>query len=183
MNAAEMNIDTFKTKFKTGARPYLFYFEPHFPTTLGGNVGTQMDPNPRFLVRSSALPTSAIEEIRTPWQGFDYIQGGKRTYGDLTVSFHVDLKATIRKFFLAWHDKILDPKTNIHAFPDEYMKDQTITLLGLDFQPILSYHLWYAFPSDVGQVALDYGSAGDMANFDVTFKYTYFTWSQDPDSV
>ena len=179
MNTKEISIDSFKSKFETGARPYLFYFEPFFPKGLPG-VSTGVD-SPRFLVRSTGLPSSTIEELRTPWQGFDYIQGGKRSFGDFTVSFHVDLKASLRKQFLAWHDLILDPKTNVHAYPSEYFVDQYVVLLGLDFQPILSYRLWYAFPSDIGAVTLDYGAAGDMANFDVTFKYTYHTWSDDPD--
>jgi len=179
MNAAELNIDAFKAKFETGARPYLFYFEPSFPSGLG----IPINPQPRFLVRSTALPTSSVEPIVTPWQGFDYVSGGKRSFGDFTVSFNVDLQANVRKQFLRWHDLILDPKTNKHAYPSEYFKDQIVVQLGLDFTSIMSYKLWYAWPSDIGAQALDYGATGDMANFDVTFRYTYFTWSTEPESA
>lgn len=181
MNSKELSIDTFKSKFETGARPYLFYFEPVFPKKLPG-IGTIVD-SPRFLVKSTGLPTSTVQDLVTPWQGFDYVQAGKRSFGDFTVSFHVDLKANLRKQFLAWHDLILDPKTNVHAYPSEYFVDQNVVLLGLDFTSILSYHLWYAYPSNIGAITLDYGGAGgDMASFDVTWKYTYYTWSEAPDT-
>jgi len=172
----EYSIDTFKQNFQTGARPYMFYFQPQFPSILK----TRIVPDARFLVKTASLPSSSVEEILTPWQGFDYKTSGKRTYNDLTVTFNVDLKANVRKAFLEWQDLMLDPETNKHALPDDYFTNQDIVLLGLQFEPILAYKLHYAWPGEIGELALDYNAGGEFASFDITWKYVYFTWSDTP---
>ena len=176
MNPNELSIDTYKQQFQTGARSYLFYFQPVFPS----GISVPQNPEARFLVKTTSLPMSSVEEMITPWQGFDYKTGGKRMYNDLTVTFNVDLNANIRKAFLAWQDMILDPQTNHHAYPEQYFTEQDLVLLGLEFTPILSYKLHFAWPGEVGDLALDYSQTAEIASFDVTFKYTYFTWSDTP---
>lgn len=176
MPNSEFSIDTFRTNFQTGARSYMFVYEPQWPTVIPATYPMSVT-NAKYLVRSSSLPSSSFDELLVSWQGFDFKQAGKRMYNDFTVSFNVDLKAGIRKNFLAWQDLILDPKTNAHAMPDQYFRDQTITLLGLDFDVngILTYDFKYAWPKDVGDLTLDYTNS-EMAMFDVTFAFTYFTW-------
>jgi hypothetical protein len=165
-----LNIDVFKDKFKTGARSYLFYIVPSFPAGLTQNV----QEDAKFLVRSSSLPSSNFDEMITSWQGFDFKTAGKRNYDQWTVSFTVDKDAKIRAAFANWMDLILDPLTNRHAYPDEYMVPvQTVTLIGLDLTDLMAYNLYYAWPSSVGEVSLDYANS-DFAMFDVTYSYVYF---------
>jgi hypothetical protein len=175
--ANEFSIDTYKQQFETGARSYMFYFEPQFPRDLGVTLDK---PNARFLVKTATLPSSSVEEMITPWQGFDYKTGGKRMYNDLMCTFNVDLNANVRKAFLKWQDMILDPQTNKHAYPSQYFTVQNLVLLGLQFEPILTYKLHFAWPGEVGDLQLDYAQTTEIASFDVTFKYTYFTWSDRP---
>jgi hypothetical protein len=119
---------------------------------------------------------SSFEEILTGWQGFDYKTAGKRIYNPFVVTFNTDLEAKIRKAFLAWQNLILNPETNHHALPEAYMKEQSINLLGLDFETILRYKLQFAWPMEVGDLALDYMNTTDFAQFDVTFNYTYLLY-------
>lgn len=173
-NASELNIDAFKSNFETGARAYLFYFEPNFPTFPGAVTF----PNARFLVKTANLPSSTIEENITNWQGFDYKTAGKRTYNNLSVTFNVDVNAYIRKQFLAWQDWILNPKTNKHAMPSEYFKEQSLYLLNpKTFITSLVYNLQFAWPSNVGDLQLDMSQTSDFATMDVEFSYTYFTYA------
>ncbi|MFA5025026.1 MAG: hypothetical protein WC503_00765 [Candidatus Shapirobacteria bacterium] len=170
-NANELNIDAFKSNFETGARAYLFYFEPNFPAEIS------LVPNARFLVKTANLPSSTIDENITQWQGFDYKTAGKRTYNNLTCTFNVDVNAYIRKAFLAWQDFILNPKTNKHAMPSEYFREQSLYLLNpKTFTTSLVYNLQFAWPSEVGDLQLDMSQTTDFATFDVTFSYTYFTY-------
>lgn len=171
-NASELNIESFKSHFETGARAYLFYFEPQFPAT----VSTMS--NIRFLVKTANLPSSTIDENITQWQGFDYKTAGKRTYNNLTCTFNVDVNANIRKIFLGWQDLILNPITNRHAMPSEYFKEQSLYLLNpKDFSISLVYKLQFAWPSEVGDLQLDMSQTTDFATFDCTFSYTYFTYA------
>lgn len=165
-----MNIDTFISKFKTGARSYLFYMEPKFQ----GNTSLA-SVDARYLVKSTSLPTSSFEELTASWQGFDYKAAGKRSYDNWTVSFNVDYGAKIRTAYIDWMNLILDPRTNKPSLPSEYMADQVVSLLSVEnFEPVLTYNLWRAWPSQVGEVTLDYADSA-YATFDVTFTYLYFT--------
>jgi hypothetical protein len=173
---AELNIDTFKAQFQTGARAYLFYMEPSFPAAVGGDM---TNPAGRFLVRSTSLPASKVASIPTPWQGFDFKSAGKRTYDAWEVTYVVDRRILMREKFLKWHDLVLDPATNKHALPDVYFKDQRVVMLNMEtMQGASKYTLKYAYPEDVGAVALDYGSTEGFATFTVTWAYTYFLHEQ-----
>jgi hypothetical protein len=169
MNApSALNIRDFLDKFKTGARSYLFYMTPNLPDTMG------LDEGGTYLVKATSLPSSNFDDITASWQGFDFKTPGKRTYDTWNVTFNVDMNATIRKAFLAWQNIILDPTKNIHSLPSTYMRDQEVSLLGLNLQPILTYTLVKAYPSALAEVSLDYGDS-NFASFDVTFTYQYFT--------
>jgi len=168
--AIALDVETFRQRFQTGARTYLFYMVPTFPSLPG--VMAQEDA--MFFVKSTSLPTSSFEELVASWQGFDYKAAGKRTYDNWTVSFNVDKNATIRKTFVNWMDLILNPKVNKPAPAETYMRPQRVHLLGLDtFEPAMTYTLIAAWPSQVGEVTLDYADSA-YASFDVTFTYLYF---------
>jgi len=167
--ASELNIDAFKTNFETGARSYLFYYQPNFPLT-------KMDSS-RFLIKTATLPSSTIDENIVAWQGFDAKFAGKRTYNNLSVTFNVDVNAQIRRIFLQWQDLILNPKTNRHAMPNEYFRDQELYLLNpKDFTTSIKYRLKYAWPSTIGDLQLDHSQTSEFASFDVEFAYTYFEY-------
>ena len=167
---AGYDIETFRNVFETGARSYLFYVVPSFPS------GITVTPEASYLVKTASLPTSNFEELIASWQGFDYKAAGKRTYDTWSVTFNVDIKATVRKAFVSWMDMILNPANNRQTMPTTYMRDQTISLLGIDFQPIMTYKLVAAWPSQVGEVTLDYADSA-FASFDVTFTYLYYKTS------
>jgi hypothetical protein len=162
------DIESFRAKFQAGARGYLFYVKPVFPLGIGADTDQAT-----YLVRSSSLPESSNEEIVTQWQGFDYKTAGKKTYSPWEVTFNVDTGADLLKWYLEWSRIILDPTTNIHGSPTDYMVDQQVELLGLDGEPIIKYKMIGAWPQTVGAVALDYATS-DFAQVAVTFTYQYF---------
>jgi hypothetical protein len=165
-----LSIDQFLGKFKTGARSYLFYMSPQFPN----GVTSGLEEDGVYMVKSTSLPSSNFDDITASWQGFDFKTPGKRTYDTWNVTFNVDVTANIRKAFLSWQKIILDPEKNVHSLPTTYMRDQTVTLLGIGLNDILQYRLVGAYPSAVAEVSLDY-SDSNFASFDVTFTYQYFT--------
>lgn len=164
------SIRDFKENFQTGARSYLFVIDPVFPN--GVNVTNKERSG--YYVRSSSLPSSNFDDITTSWQGFDFKSAGKRNYDPLTISFNVDKDAYIREAYANWQNQMLNPETNIASYPSQYMVNQKIYLLGLDFLPIMTFELFFAYPQSVGEVSLDYTNS-DFATFDVGLTYTYFT--------
>jgi hypothetical protein len=173
--STDFNIDAFKSSFQTAARQYMFKVQLVFPTAL--NADSETKKKSMFHVKSSSLPAKDLEENIASWQGFDYKTASKATYNDWTVSFNVDVNSKLLDTYLKWHDMILNPSDNVQKFPNQYMVNQTVELLGLDYSPIMTYTLVYACPKSIGEISLDYASS-DFATFDVTYSYTYFTHAQ-----
>lgn len=167
------NIEKFKSKFGDGAKGGLFYFRPAWPTSISADV-TSTDAI--YLVKTATAPTTTLAEEILAWQGMDYKYAAKRTYGDLAVTFNVDIDAKIRMTFEKWSNFIHDPSTNLRSKSGDYMVDQKLQMVGYDGQVILEFTLHHAWPKEIGSIALDYASA-DTVTFDVTFAYIYHTLS------
>ena len=162
----QFNIDAYRANFQGGARAYLFYYKPSFPTGIGNTEEST------YLVRSTSLPETSMDEIGLAWQGFDFKVAGKYTYSDWTVNFNCDANADIQKYFHNWMALIHDPTTNVYTSPSTYMMDQQVDLLGLDGNKITSYKLFACWPKSIGNATLDY-TTNDVIQFDVTFTYLY----------
>jgi len=158
------DLNAFKSNFQGGARAYLFMYAPNTPTTVDSY---------KYLVRSTSLPETTLEEIMVNWQGLDYKMSGKQTFTDWTITFNVDKTYNLRKDFEDWIG-LAHQIADVHKYgsPSEYMRDQTLILLDYDGSEISQFTLVDAWPKSVGPVTLDYSSQ-DLAQFDVTFTYQY----------
>jgi hypothetical protein len=160
------DIDTYKTKFTGGARQYLFFAYFTFPYSIGNSVIP-------YLVKSTSIPDSSLEEIVVPYPGISFKMAGTRTYGDWQISFNVDEDGVLLHGFHNWHDLIYDSDTHSQISANNYMRNQTLFLLdgnGASTEQITLYGAW---PKSVGAVGLDYATS-DIATMDVTFSYQYY---------
>lgn len=164
---AQFNIDAYRANFQGGARSYLFYYKPIFPSSVGGD--TEMA---TYLVKSTSLPETSIDEIALAWQGFDFKVAGKYTYSDWQVTFNCDAETKLQTLYHNWMSLIHDPTTNKYSKPVDYMVDQQVELLDLVGVPTLKYKLFGAWPKSVGNVTLDY-TDNNVITFDVSFTYIY----------
>lgn len=167
-------IDGFKSNFRDGQRANLFYYLPNFPGFA--KTGDMDDNRATYLVKSTSLPETTLDEIMLNWQGYDFPFAGKHTFAELSVSFLMDLDTYIRQNFENWINKIHNPITNEYALINEYMLDQRLQLLGNDGEPVLEFTLHDAWPKSVGAASIDY-STNEITTFDVTFRYVYHTVS------
>lgn len=170
-------IDGFKSNFRDGHRSNLWYFLPNMPAdVISGDMNNDRSV---YLVKTTSMPSSTLEEVLLNWQGFDFPFAGKHTFADLVVTFNTDHDALIRQNFEKWINKIHDPISNEYALLSEYMLDQRLQLLGYDGEPVLEFILHDAWPKDIAQSALDYAST-EITVFDVTFRYSYHTVTDRP---
>lgn len=159
------NLQDFMSKNKDFARGYTFYI-----IVNGGHVTEQ---DQRYLVRSSSLPTTTNPAATVNWQGNAYKIGTTQEFSDFTVTYSSDIFDRLRNQYLTWSRKIHDPQTNLHGHPEAYMVDIDLEHLShFDGNVIMKYKLVGAWPSQVGELALDYGNK-DVAQFSVTFTYQY----------
>lgn len=135
--------------------------------------GLTSDPTP-YLVRSSSLPGGTIDPIEVPWQGMQYKIGSTHTFDNWSCTFNVDMESQIRKNFLQWQRAIHNPEDNVQGLPKEYFGVIKLELLHVDGSVLLTYTLHDAWPTEVGEISLDYSSK-DVAQFDVTFSMNYYT--------
>jgi len=165
----KFDLEGFTSNFKGGARQHLFYYTPLFP---GGVGADQTGEHVTYLVRSTSIPATTIEEIPVPWQGYELKIGGRQTFEDFVITFNCDKDALIRQTFEDWCNLIHDPATNLRTPIDLHIADQQLTLLGLDLQPILEVILLGAWCKSVAAATLEYAT-NDIVQFEVTFGYQY----------
>jgi len=168
MAVTGFKLEDFTGSFKGGARANLFLYTPLFPSGIGSKSST------RYLVKSTSLPDTTIDEVLVNWQGYDYKMAGKYTFADFTVTFNVDAQSEIIRDFNRWMQKIHNVDTNEYSAPSIYMVNQNIQLLGYDGNVILEYELHDAWPKTMSAITLDYATA-DVATFDIGFSYQYHT--------
>jgi hypothetical protein len=162
------NLDSLLGQYKDFARGYLFKFEID-----NAPLGLWKESYP-YLVRTTSLPDSNLEEIAVPWQGMTYKLAATQTFNDITVTFNVDKDSLIRYDFVNWVNYIHNPADNTHASPASYMCILNMTHLNTDSSNNIQYVMHGAYPKVVGTAALDYANK-DTLQFDVTFSYQYHT--------
>ena len=160
---AGFNLDSFISENRDFARGYTFYVS--IPAR-DGEFGKR-------LVKSSRLPTSTIPIAEVNWQGNKYKIGTTQEYAEFSITYNSDPADDLRRLYLQWMNDVHNVANNIHGDPSLYMQDITLEHLShTTGAPIMVYTLVYAWPSSVGELALDYGSK-EVATFDVTFNYQY----------
>jgi len=163
---AEFNIDAMVGTYQDFARGYLFY-------CYFDNMPVSWNQDYTYLVRTTNLPESSIEEMTVSWQGFDYKLASTQTFADFTITFSTDTELGVRDSFVKWATMIHDPSTNQHGDPRDYMSAEiTLQPLDRDGDEIGEYILHRCWVKSVGTATLDY-TAKDVMTFDVTFSYLW----------
>jgi hypothetical protein len=128
-----------------------------------------------YQVKSTNLPSSSFESTSTYFAGQEYKTSGMQKFEDWTVTFNIDNEGVILRKFYDWHNVMRNTRTNEYGNPIVYMSDQEVHLLGMETgETICVYKLFGAWPSQIGQVTLDY-NGNDFATVDITFTYQYHT--------
>lgn len=167
-------ISDFKSQLLGGgARPNQFRVDLTFPAfAYIGDVGRAS----QFLCKSAVLPASTIEDITTWYRGRPVHMAGERTFAPWTISVYNDTNFLIRDAFEVWSNAIVNyDTTNGLLPPTEYQVQLRVTQLDRNDLPIKIYDFFDAYPTSVGQIALDYETNNAIETFDVEFTYNYFT--------
>ena len=171
------NINTFKSNGLVygGARPSLFNVYLSVPQGIGiDNVSVDKF---RFVCRAAELPASAVSAIEIPYFGRKIKVAGERAFADWSVTVMNDEDFAVRSMFEAWSNalnrmvsNVRDP--NINA--ENYKADLEIIQYGKDGTELRSYQLVGAFPTEIGNIALDWDSSNAVESFSVNFSYDYW---------
>ena len=191
--ATTKTLRDFKSKLAGGgARPNLFEASINsFPTAISEawDNGSEAEGGAfKFLCKSTALPASNLGSIEIPFRGRTLKVAGDRTFDDWTVTIINDEDFRLRTAFERWSNVMsqLDDATGV-TNPTSYMTDAFIQQLGRgpsaqsgsnnggNSAVLRSYKFFDVFPITVGEIALSYDTTDQLEEFDVTFRYQYFT--------
>ena len=198
--ATTKTLRDFKSKLAGGgARPNLFEASINsFPTAISDAWDNSSEAEGgafKFLCKSTALPASNLGSIEIPFRGRTLKVAGDRTFDDWTVTIINDEDFRLRTAFERWSNVMsqLDDATGV-TNPTSYMTDAFIQQLGRgpsaqsgsnnggNSAVLRSYKFFDVFPVTVGEIALSYDTTDALEEFDVTFRYQYFTVGSSGDS-
>ena len=198
--ATTKTLRDFKSKLAGGgARPNLFEASINsFPTAIHDAWDNSSEAEGgafKFLCKSTALPASNLGSIEIPFRGRTLKVAGDRTFDDWTVTIINDEDFRLRTAFERWSNVMsqLDDATGV-TNPTSYMTDAFIQQLGRgpevgaatnnggNSSILRSYKFFDVFPVTVGEIALSYDTTDALEEFDVTFRYQYFTVGSSGDS-
>jgi len=171
------NISAFKSNGLVygGARPSLFNVFMSVPAGLG--IDNASVDKFRFVCKTAELPESTISSIDVPYFGRRIKVAGERAFADWSVTVMNDEDFAVRSMFEAWSNalnrlvsNVRDPNVNA----ENYKADLEILQYGKDGTLLRSYQIVGAFPTEIGNIQLDWDSANAVESFAVNFSYDYW---------
>jgi len=168
---AILGVDDFKAKLRGGgARSNLFKATINFPGYAAGNVELTS-----FMCKGAQLPQSVIEEVPISFRGRILKIAGERSFEPWSVTVLNDTDFGTRDAMERWMNGINGHTTNVGLVnPVDYQADLIVEQLDRDGTSIKRYDFRGAFPVNVGEIDLDYDTAGQIEQFQVVFAYQYW---------
>ena len=168
---AILGVDDFKAKLRGGgARSNLFKATINFPGYAAGDVELTS-----FMCKGAQLPQSLIEEVPISFRGRILKIAGERSFEPWSVTVLNDTDFGTRDAMERWMNGINGHTTNVGLVnPVDYQADLIVEQLDRDGTSIKRYDFRGAFPVNVGEIDLDYDTAGQIEQFQVVFAYQYW---------
>jgi hypothetical protein len=178
--AIPFNVERFKAELTNGgARPNQFAVQLTFPNYVASRAAA-VRKGP-FLVSTSELPGQTIGIAPVFYRGRIVKLAGDRDFAPFNCTVLNDAGFTIRTALEQWMNGIddLQNKTG-RLVPSQYQTDMFVTQLDRNGAVLKQYKLIGAFPTEVGPVALDFGTNDALSTFAVSFQYQTFEFSNNP---
>jgi len=167
------NRNEFKDKLAGGgARANQFKVTMPFPgyAQVGGEIEDLA-----FLCQATSIPAMTLGVVNVPFRGRNIKIAGDRTFEEWTVTCYNDTNFKLRNAFERWQNGINNMSDNEGLTnPVDYQVDAFIDHLDRNGNTVKSYTLRGAFPTLVGDIALDYEEKTSIEVFPVNFSYQFF---------
>jgi len=174
--ATGFNVNDIKTALEEGgARPTLFEISGSFE---GANFATHC--------RAASLPGANINVIPVNYRGRAIKLPGVRTYDVWNTTFLND-DGEIRHKLIRWMRTMAgmidgDRDYDFGPYDSEHYVDLNVSQLGKHGESMITYKLKQAWPVNISDIALDWGTEG-FQEFTVTWRYDYFLEEAESDNV
>lgn len=168
------NVYEFGAALQGVARPSQFRVHINFPATLVTN-STAAKKSAALLVRAGSLPAYNSEDLQMMYRGRQFHESGEPTYQPWSCTVYNSSDFAVRTALEEWFAAIHDPEV-VYGItrPENYKSTILVEQLDRAGNTLRVYKLVGAFPSEVGQVQLDYESGNQAETYEVNFIYDYF---------
>lgn len=167
-------ISDFKAQMTNGGfRTNQFNCDIIFPQVvqLGSYAGNKV----RFLAKSSQMPASTLSSVGVSYRGRPVKFAGEREFQPWTIEVYTDTDFVVRNAFEQWVDTMQRSDATSGAIrPLDYQSDLYARGLDRNDNIVKTYKFFDAFPTEIGQIQMDWESNNQIATFTVTFDFNYF---------
>lgn len=169
------SVNEFIKNFKGGARNDRFRVIINYPAAIGGTPNKQ----DYLVVTTAALPGSTVTPANVFFQGRQIPILGDRQNEPWTMTVLNDTDFSHRNAFTRWLNQIMSHEGNVQGTANwrDLLGVIEVQQLDRDDTVLKIVKLYNAFPDNMSQVDLDYGSVDQVEIYSVTFAYSH--WLDD----
>ena len=152
--------------FESGdfARPNLFEVEIPY---LGKNF--------KLKCKAATMPASTVEKVPVGYMNRKINVAGDRTYDDWTITVYNDDAHTTRDAIVAWSNMLHGMGEDITGdIPANYKKTATVKQKNRNDEVTAEHTIYGLFPTNVGEVTLDWDSNNEVSTFECTFALDWW---------
>jgi len=168
---ANLSVDLFKSKLlKGGARPNLFRAIVNYPAFAAGDNELTS-----FMCKGAQVPADNVENIDVPFLGRQVKFAGDRTFEPLQLTIYNDVDFPIRNSFELWMQEFNEHASNTGASnPRIYQTDLSVEQLDKQGNVTKQYTFKNCYPTNLGQIDLNYETNNTIEEFQVTVHFDYW---------
>lgn len=145
------------------------------PNKYKVNFSQRDDRAVSMMCNVAQLPGRSIKTYDNRHYGVPFKLPFTAEYPDISFSFITQIKFKERQFFDDWQSEVLDPKTGLVGFYDDYKGDIIISHLSSDDgSEDYKIKLFDAYPVSLGEISLGYSMMNESIVSGVTFTYRYW---------
>ena len=167
------NIENFRANGlqQGGARPNQFEVAVFPPFT------TVQSKRSVLLVSAASLPGYVVQPVVVPYFGAQIKYSGERVYDNWDVTVLNDEDFSMRAMFERWSNimnTLISNRLDPGFYPTGYKTHAEVTQKGKDGRDLRNYRFVGLWPMSITPIPLDWGSQGQIEQFNVTFCLDYF---------
>lgn len=167
------NVDAFRSSLGAGgARPNQFKVSLLFPA--GAPIAALLGSKASFLITAASLPGMTLGTATVMYRGRAVHLAGDRVFQPWSTTILNDNEFSVRSAVEEWMNSMEDlqfKRGNIR--PELYYSNLMVEQLDRNGNTLKAYELVGAFPTDISDVALDYGQNDTISTFNVTWTYQH----------
>lgn len=152
-----------------------------------GKLLARPDPLPMFKWRVKVLPKkqfgvdeSYVESVDLSWNNIKaggHFAGGGYTYfpefhdiSAFSINLYADAEGRSLKYINSWKSKVKNFDTGLYGLPKDYKDNLIVQLRDNKDVPIVEVTLQGVWPSDLGNVSLDYSDGSSRVVWNLTLS-------------